>query len=73
MWFGGWWMALWMMVFWIGLILLIVWAVRSLSGEGHGQASDDRSRALQILEERYARGEIDRDEFEERRSTLKRP
>lgn len=71
MWFDGWWMALWMMAFWIGLILLIVWTIRSLSGEGHSQAGDDRSRALQILDERYAHGEIDRDEYEKRKTTLK--
>jgi putative membrane protein len=68
MWFDGWWMALWMVLFWAGLILLVVWAVRAASGEGSGRAG--RSRALQILEERFARGEIDRDEFEERRSVL---
>jgi putative membrane protein len=31
-----------------------------------------RSQALQILEERYARGDIDHEEFEERRRTLSR-
>lgn len=70
MWFGGWWMALWMLLFWAGLILLVVWAVRAVSGEGRGANGAGRSNALRILEERFARGEIDRDEFEERRSVL---
>jgi putative membrane protein len=72
-WFGpgGWWMALWMLLFWGGVILLVVWGVRALSDGGHGlRRGEDGSRALHILEERFARGEIDRDEFEQRRSTL---
>ncbi len=69
MWYGGGWlMGLWMLLFWAGVILLVVWGVKALSG------SDDRRsgerRALQILEERFARGEIDRGEFEERRRAL---
>lgn len=70
MWFGGWWMALWMLLFWAGLILLVVWGVRAFSPNGDGGDGTDQSRALQILEERFARGEIDRDEFEDRRSIL---
>lgn len=71
MWFGGgWWMALWMVLIWGGLILLIVWGVRTASGQDTRLARSDQSNALQILEDRFARGEIDRDEFEERRSTL---
>jgi putative membrane protein len=70
MWFGGWWMALWMLAFWAGLILLVMWTVRSFSGEGRGFGSASRRSALQILEERFARGEIDRNEFEERRAAL---
>lgn len=70
MWFGGWWMTLWMLLFWAGLILLVVWGVRAFSRNGYGGDRTDQSRALQILEERFARDEIDRDEFEERRSIL---
>ena len=33
--------------------------------------SPSRDRALEILEERFARGEIDHDEFEARRRTLR--
>lgn len=70
MWFGEWWMALWMLLFWAGLILLVVWGVRAISRDGHGASRAGSNRALEILEERFARGEIDRDEFTERRSTL---
>jgi putative membrane protein len=70
MWFGGWWMTLWMLLFWAGLILLVVWGLRAFSPKGYGGDRTDQSRALQILEERFARGEIDRDEFAERRSIL---
>ncbi|MFV1962864.1 MAG: SHOCT domain-containing protein [Acidimicrobiia bacterium] len=51
----------------VGVIFVIVWAVQS----GTSQRRSDRPRrALEILEERYARGEIDREEFFSRRSEL---
>ena len=65
--FGG----LMMIAFWGGIIVLIVLAVRWL---GSGPARHDRSAvsrtALDILQERYARGEIDHDEFERRKQLL---
>jgi putative membrane protein len=70
--FGGWWMALWMLAFWAGVVLLVVWGVRTLSRGGRSDGGADRENALQILKDRFARGEIDRDEFEERRSVLER-
>jgi putative membrane protein len=50
-----------------GTILLIIWGVRQLTGSGR----QGDSRALEILEERYARDEIDREEFESRRQDLR--
>lgn len=74
MWYGlgGWWMLLWMLMFWAGVIALIVWAVRATSERPQGAPpqSHGRSRALEILEERFARGEIDQEEFEQRRRAL---
>ncbi len=69
---GGWgpgsgWMLLWMALFWAGTILLIIWGVRQITRSSR----QDGSRALEILEERYARGEIDREEFESRRHDLR--
>ncbi|HEY5579367.1 MAG TPA: SHOCT domain-containing protein [Acidimicrobiia bacterium] len=68
MWGAGGFGFLWMALFWIGVILLVVWAVRQFSPRQH----EPRRRALEILEERFARGEIDADEFEARRSELVR-
>ena len=71
---GGWagWllMAVAMVVFWGALIALAIWAVRSLGSGRAGQSDRKPNRAMEILEERYARGEIDRQELEERRAVL---
>jgi putative membrane protein len=61
-----------MLLFWGGLIILIVFAVRWI-GTGSprgGDAPAPGNRAVTILEERYARGEIEREEYEERRRLL---
>ena len=59
---------LWMMLFWVGVIVLVVWAVR----ESGGREAEPRNRAVEILEERFARGEVDAEEFESRRRDLVR-
>jgi putative membrane protein len=53
--------------FWILIVVAIVALVRRRPGEGSYR---HRSTALELLEDRYARGEIDRDEFLERRAVL---
>ncbi len=51
------------------LIVLAVVLVRWLSGDGEG--GDRRgARARAILDERYARGEIDREEYLRRRNDI---
>lgn len=68
-WFGG----IFMLVFWVlvivGLIFLIRWLIQSTKGES-GAILRNSSRALDILKERYARGEIDKQEFEEKKKDL---
>ena len=61
-----------MLLFWGGLIILIVLAVRWMSGgpARGGEGPTQGNRPLEILEERYARGEIDKEEFEERKQML---
>lgn len=54
-------------------IAVAVLLVRWLGGPWHGAASQQVSpgrRPLDILRERFARGEIDKEEFEERRRVI---
>ena len=70
MWHSGnaWWMGLMMLVFWTAVIVLIIWSVRSRSAGG--SSVDSPTTALDVLAERYARGEIDEEEYRLRRTTL---
>jgi putative membrane protein len=64
-WFGGGFMWL----FWILLIVVVVWVVKAAAGGGNNSSEKQRS-ALDILRERYAKGEIDQQEFEQKRKDL---
>lgn len=62
-------MLLWSLLL-VALIAGGVWlAVRAFRGSD-GPTADRGSSALRILEDRFARGEIDPEEFDERRRTL---
>jgi len=54
-------------VFWLVILAVIVagavWFVRSQSVAGSQGSLERRSPALEALEERYARGEINREEY----------
>lgn len=63
-WFGGMFM---MIIFWVVLIFLIVWLIRETSERDRGK---NEEKALDILKERYAKGEIDKKEFEEKKKDL---
>jgi len=72
MWGGGWFMGPMMMfVMIIAIVLIVVLIVRwlapgNISNDNHHQ----HRQAVHILEERFARGEIDKAEFDERKRTL---
>lgn len=75
MWGGGWWMFFGplMMIFFVAVIVAaVVLLVRWLGGFGQGIAHHPSlgKAPLDILKERFARGEIDKEEFEERRRVL---
>ncbi len=61
-----------MMIAFIALtVAVVVLVVRWLGGGVGGPAQGPKPKAaLEILEERFARGEIDKDEFEDRRRAL---
>lgn len=62
--FGHW---IFGILFWVVILFLLVAVVRGVSGFGGGRRE---KRALDILEERYARGEIDQEEFERKKRDL---
>jgi putative membrane protein len=73
---GGWaWMAF-MPLLWIVLIGLVVWAVVRLTHQsaGHGNGPDhrwpQRESPEEILDRRFASGEIDADAYTEARQRL---
>ena len=53
----------------IGVVVLIVWAIGNMSRGGTSR-EPERPAALDILRERYARGEITQQEFEQAKKTL---
>ena len=58
-----------MLLFWGVLIVLIVMAVRWFGNSG-GPTGGGKLNAQDILKERFARGEIDEDEFKKRKAAL---
>jgi putative membrane protein len=66
------WMGLVMMVVQILFWGLIIWFGVSLfkRSTGHSNSVNGRNGALDILKERYARGEIDTEEFRQRKEDL---
>ncbi|MBP7846003.1 MAG: SHOCT domain-containing protein [Candidatus Pacebacteria bacterium] len=62
--------GLMMIVFWVAIVFLVIWLVRGLRSENSHFGSLNSKNSLDILKERYAKGEIDRKEFEEKKKDL---
>ena len=69
---GGWIvMSLTFVLFWGAIVTLVVYAIRNFrSGSDAGPSNSTTSRADDVLAERFARGEIDEDEFSRTRELL---
>ena len=59
-----------MLLFWGLIILAIVALVRNLSGTSSESSRETNKVPLDILKERYARGEVEKPDFEEKRREL---
>jgi putative membrane protein len=68
----GWFGMILMGLFWVaiivGIIFLIRWLFISTGTKGYRAGSEDS--ALDILKKRYARGEINKEEFEQKKKDL---
>lgn len=63
----------WILMAFIGLLLIIGIALliaRFFHNSDKSRNSDDKETSIEILKKRYARGEIDKEEFEQRKSNL---
>lgn len=70
---GGWW---WMTLLWVVIIATTVFLVVRAQSADRGRdpgAPTTRPNPQELLAERYARGQIDEDEFRRRRDVLDDP
>ncbi|MBS3805878.1 MAG: SHOCT domain-containing protein [Bacteroidales bacterium] len=56
----------------IGLLLLVlvIWLVVRSTGQNASSANEPEETALDVLKKRYARGEISKEEYEEKKKDL---
>ena len=59
-----------MVLFWVFLVAGTIWLVRSLAHSGPEAPASEQGRAARILAERFARGEIDAEEYRARGRAL---
>ena len=74
MWYGDTWgVGMWLMMsfmilFWVGIVALVIWLiVRTTRG---GSYVSERRTPVEIARERYAKGEISKEEFDQIRKIL---
>ena len=65
--FGG---GIMIILFWAVIIVFIVWIVKEVGGRNSERNDPKTNSALNILKERYAKGEINKEEFEQKKKDL---
>jgi len=73
MWWGGGWGFWWVFPLLMMIAMIAICAFfmsRMFGGHGHSHGGDASGSALRLLSERFARGEISKEEFEEKRTIL---
>jgi len=69
MWGNHWMFGGFMWVFWIGVLVALIFFVKWLVQQKPGGQKHEED-ALEVLKKRYAKGEIDREEFEQKKKDL---
>ena len=67
--YGPFHIIIWVVVL-IAIIGGVIWLVRLMGGAGAAASRPHRSPGLDVLEERYARGEINRDEYLQKKKDI---
>lgn len=65
----GWGWGIGMFIFWIVIIILIVVLVKYIATQSSGRIERNET-PLEILKRRYANGEIDKEEYEQKKKDL---
>jgi putative membrane protein len=68
---GGWGMAVFGWLFMALIIVLVVWLIWTTTRSGESRRPVAHSTALEVLDGRYARGEIEREEYLQRKEDLR--
>jgi putative membrane protein len=68
----GWLIWLFGLLVLVGIVLLVIWAVRTMGGSGshQGPHAPRTDEACAVARERYAKGEITKEQYEEICATL---
>ena len=71
---GTWQLCSVVVSFWLFLLVVVVFIIKAVTGGNSGSSASPRRKdsPLDILKERYARGEIDEEEFNRRRIELEK-
>ena len=68
-WMGGW--MIMGVIFWVIVIIAVIYLIKWAAGETKTKSVEpSKKSAIEILEERYAKGEIDKKEFLEKKEDL---
>ncbi len=69
---GGGWMWLFGVAMMVLLVIVVIWLVRTSTGSATRSTPDPTVRAREVLAERFATGEVSKEEYRDRLAELQR-